>query len=75
MQECPVSPRGVVNKELNSKPQTEDCNYCLALQCVAVCMRAGRVCVLRMWQSQSGDCSHLIICKYSLNSFGHFELP
>lgn len=26
MQECPGSPRGVIYKELNSKPQTEDPN-------------------------------------------------
>ena len=36
MQECPGSPRGAVNKELNSKPQTEDYNNCLALVCVCV---------------------------------------
>lgn len=38
MQECPESPQGVVNKELNSKPQMEDYNYCLALLCVGVCV-------------------------------------
>lgn len=76
MQECPGSPRGVVNKELISEPQTKDYNNGLALLCVCVCvyvwafewvfvcmLEIAQVCVLYMWKGQTGDCSRLIICK------------
>lgn len=40
MQECPGSPRGVVNKALTFEPQTKDYNNSLALlsRCLCVCV-------------------------------------
>lgn len=84
MQECPGSPRGVANKEFNSNLQTENCNNCFVSVCksVHVCvwvfactLTNAWVCVLRVWKCHIGDCSHLIIFQYLLNSFGHPELP